>query len=454
MYIDPSTRFSQSERRQLWGVYVLYQLLIHLLLPAALVALMLRTVKEPLFGAQLWNRFGLLGPRTQGRVFIFAASLGETRAVTPLVLALLERGEDILLTHSTAAGLAETRRAFAQELANGRIVAGYMPFDLFWAVSLFYARHQPKLGLVIEAELWPGMLMQAKRLRLPMMQVNGNYTERGFLRDSTKFWGVRLLFWRLFQGVLTKSHERAARYVAAGVPEDVVRMVGELKFDQRQKPEQIAAAQALLKAHSPGGPVFGIASSIGGEEAALLQVIQTLLSAVSPPPRIVWVPRSPQRFTAVHGALTAAGLHANCRSRTMGDDLIPVSEFTWPEVLVGDSIGEMDFYYSLCDVVFVGATLYPMGGHNIIEPLALNKPVVTGPSIQGILFPALEAIEAGAMRKYPDGPALAADLVALFSDPALLRDFAARTGGFNARHTGAAARSVQALTPYLETRHR
>lgn len=454
MYTDPKTRYSAPELWRLRGVYVLYQALLHLLLPVALIVLALRTRKEPLYGAQWWNRFGLLGPRTQGRVFIFAASLGETRAVTPLVQALLERGETILMTHASASGLSETRRAFARELADGRVVAGYVPFDLFWAVSLFYARHRPKLGLVMEAELWPAMLVQAARRGLPMVQINGNYTERGFIRDSTKYGGVRLLFWRLYQRILTKSPERAARYVAAGMPEGLVHMVGELKFDQRQKPEQIAAAQALLDAHPPVGPVFGIASSIEGEEAALLSVVQALRAGVSPPPRVVWVPRSPQRFAAVPSVLTAAGLTTDSRSRRLDAGLRARQGFVWPDVLVGDSIGEMDFYYSLCDLVFVGATLYPMGGHNIIEPLALHKPVVTGPSIHGILFPALEAIDEGAMRKYPDENALAQDLVALFSDPARLQAFAARTGGFNDRYLGAVRRTLQALTPFLEARDR
>lgn len=450
MYIDPTNRYTRHERWRLWGVYLLYQVAAHLVLPVAIVILALRARKEPLYSALCWNRFGLLGPRTRGRVFVFAASLGETRAVTPLVEGLLGRGEEILLTHSSAAGLAETRRAFATELADGRVVAGYVPLDLFWAVALFFRRHRPKLGLVVEAELWPALLVQARWARIPVFQVNGNYTERGFKRDSSIFGGVRLLFWRLYQSVLTKSQERADRYVAAGMQADWVRLVGELKFDQKQKLDQIIAAGALLRAHPAGSAVLGIASSIEDEEAKLIEVIQTLHRAVSPPPRIVWVPRSPQRFAAVHEQLEAIGIHAERRSRVLGADFSPEEGFSWPEVLVGDSIGEMDFFYSLCDLVFVGATLSPMGGHNIIEPLALNKPVVTGPSIHGILFPALEAIDQGAMRKYPDEKALAADLIALFSQPDLLGAFTARTGGFNARHVGATARTIETLEPYLE----
>ncbi|MCT8161322.1 3-deoxy-D-manno-octulosonic acid transferase [Pseudoruegeria sp. SHC-113] len=453
MYLDLTPRYTRRERWRLRGVYVVYQIAIHLLLPVFLVILALRTRKEPLYGAQWWNRFGFIGPRTQGRVFIFAASLGETRAATPVIARLLARGETILLTHSSAAGLAEARRAFPSEIADGRVVSAYVPFDMFWALSLFYHRHRPKLGLVVEAELWPAMLVQAARVKLPMFQINGNYTERGFTRDSKKLGGARLLFWRLYQGILTKSPERAERYLAAGMPPESVQLVGELKFDQQQKEPQIEAAKALLATHPAGAPVFGIASSIEGEEAALLAIVAQLRGEVSPAPRIVWVPRSPQRFEAVCTLLQEAGVDARLRSAVLAADFTAPDGFTWPEVLVGDSIGEMDFYYSLCDLMFVGATLYPMGGHNIIEPLALNKPVVTGPSIHGILYPALEAIEAGALRKYENEQEMGKDLVSLFSDVEKLQGFAAKTGGFHGQHKGAADRTVSTLAPYLEADH-
>ena len=454
MTIDPIHRFTRQERWRLRGVYLLYQVVVHLLLPIGAVALAFLARKEPLYGAQWWNRLGFVAPRSSGRVFVFAASLGETRAATPLVHDLLDRGETILITHSSASGLAESRRAFATQIADGRVIAAYVPFDLFWALAFFFARHRPKIGLVLEAELWPALLMQARRAGVPMFQVNGNYTERAFKRDSTRHGGVRLLFWRLYHAVLTKSLERAERYKAAGVPPECVHLVGELKFDQRHKPEQIAAGIALRDTAGAEGAVLGIASSIEGEEAALMHVIQALRQSVTPPPRIVWVPRSPQRFAAVAESLRAAGIRTASRSQALDASLAPKPGFDWPEVLVGDSIGEMDFYYSLCDVVFVGATLYPMGGHNIVEPLGLGKPVVTGPSIHGILFPAIEAMEEGAMRKYDNEQAMATDLAALFSDPAQVAAFAARTGGFNSHHLGATARTIALLSPYLENADR
>lgn len=449
-YIDPMRRFTHAESWKLRIGYLLYQLLFHLFLPFLVLLLLHRARKEPLYGKHLHQRFGFLKPTTTGRVFIFAASLGETRAATPVIRRLLDSGETILLTHSSAAGLAEGQRAFGTEIDDGRVVSAYVPTDLFWALALFYRQHRPKLGLVVEAELWPAMLREAARLDLPMFQINGNYTERGFQRDKQKLWGFRLLFWRFYQLILTKSQERAARYIAAGVPQEAVKLVGELKFDQAIKDTQVDDAKRLLANSPPERAVFEISSSIEDEEAPLIAVLDALKSRLSPMPRMVWVPRSPQRFDAVAEQLTAAGYTVGKRSALLDQNLKPKDFAQWPDVFVGNSIGEMDFYYSLADVVFVGATLAPMGGHNIIEPLALQKPVMTGPSIHGILYPAIEAIEAGALRMYNSGNEMAVDLIDLFENVEKLKAFQSATQGFNALHKGAADRTIAVLHPFLE----
>ncbi len=450
-YCDPMRRFTPAERWKLRIGYLLYQFLYHLFLPFLVLLLLRRARKEPLYAKHMHQRFGFLKPTTTGRVFIFAASLGETRAATPVIRRLLDSGETILLTHSSAAGLAEGQRAFGPEISTGRIVSAYVPTDLFWALALFYRRHRPKIGLVVEAELWPAMLREAARLDLPMFQINGNYTERGYNRDKCKLWGVRLLFWRFYQLILTKSQERAARYIAAGVPQEAVKLVGELKFDQAIKENQVTAARQLLNAVPPERPVFEISSSIEDEETQLIKVLERLKSQLSPMPRIVWIPRSPQRFDAVAEQLTAAGFRASKRSDVLDQNLKPAAFTEWPDVLIGNSIGEMDFYYSLADIVFVGATLAPMGGHNIIEPLALQKPVMTGPSIHGILYPAIEAIEAGALKMYNSEKEMASDLIDLFQNVEKMIAFQNATQGFNALHKGAADRTVAVLRPYLES---
>ncbi|KKL06859.1 hypothetical protein LCGC14_2591800, partial [marine sediment metagenome] len=194
-------------------------------------------------------------------------------------------------------------------------------------------------------------------------------------------------------------------------------------------------------------PVLTIASSVEGEEPALLECVVRLL-AMPAPPRIVWVPRSPQRFDAVAHLLRDRGLSVARRADILRDDLTgPPPE---ADILLGDSLGEMNFYCALADLVFVGASLVPHGGHNIIEPLALGRPVVMGPSIYGITFPAEEARAVGALTLCADADALGDMLLATLAEPAALAQLGDKAQGFAARFTGAADRSadlIEALLP-------
>lgn len=430
--------------------YLVYQVLLHFSLPVLLVILFLRARREPLYRRNLRERFGFLRrARQEGGVLVFAVSLGETRAASRVIQGLLDRGETVILTHGSPAGLTAGQAFFADAIASDQMVQGYMPVDLFWAVRLFLTRQRPKLGLVVEAELWPGLMAEAARAGVPMVQINGNYTERAFRLDQKPTRLGRAAFWRFYSQIITKSQERANRYLRAGVDPDRVTIVGELKFDLEVKTHQKEAAE-VLRALMGTNPTLTIASSIEAEEGVLMQVLTRLRAEAADPPRIIWVPRSPQRFGPVAEMLTAKGLRVILRSEMFDDRLATTGSLGNWDVLVGDSIGEMDFYYTLGDVVFVGATLAPMGGHNIIEPLALEKPVVTGPSLHGIAYPAYDAIEVGAMIAKDTGDELADLLVTFYSNAGARAAFAAKTRGFNRNHKGASLRTVEVLTPYLE----
>ena len=421
--------------------YLAYQGLLHLLLVPVLGLFLWRSRKEPLYRASLGQRFGRAPKIAPGAVWVFAASLGETRAVSPLVRALLDAGHRVLLTHSAPAGLSEGARLFQRDIDSGRLVQAYAPLDLFWAVRLFLRGTRPAVGLVVESEIWPGMLFEAERAAVPMIQVNGNYAERSFRRDQRRWGGLRLQLFRGFRHVLTKSEAHRARYLGTGLPASRVHLVGELKFDQASDPAQAAAADRLMRDWPKARKTLLIASSVADEEDALLHLVADLLrdAPLTPAPLIVWVPRSPQRFDAVAQALVQAGYRVARRSDCLDADLagaVPAE----CEVLVGDSLGEMNFYCQLADLVFVGASLNGHGGHNIIEPLALGRPVVMGPSIFGISFPAHEAEAAGAFESLPDAAALTRRVRAILSDEAELAHMSTCARDFNRQHLGAAQR--------------
>jgi len=419
--------------------HVVYQIILHLLLPVALAMVVWRSRREPLYRAFLHHRFGFGPVGARGAVWVFAASLGETRAVSPLISELLLAGCHVCLTHSSPAGLAEGRRLFRDD----RITHRYVPLDLFWCVWLFLVRLRPTCGLVVESEFWPGQLLLARRLGIPMVQVNGNLLNRTIERDIKRFFGLRLALFQQFAAILTKTTRYRDRYLRIGVAPDRIACPGELKFDQPVPAPQVEAGLALRKLWAGNLPVFLIASSVADEEPDLLRLVARL----APGARIVWAPRSPQRFDAVAAQLSAAGHTVARRSQVLADDL---SGTTGATALVGDSLGEMAFYYALADLVFVGASLVAHGGHNIVEPLSQGRPVVMGPSIFGITFPAEDAIAAGALRLAPDAEALGDLVDDLLGDPAALAAFSEQAQGFAARYTGAARRSRQCLAPLLD----
>lgn len=450
MTTEPTPPFRPSIG--LRGLHVVYQLLWHLFLPFALAYFVLLSRREPAYRRRLWQRLGLGRAARPGAVWVNAVSIGEMRAAAPLVRRLLLAGHDVVLTHATPDGWRGGRQFFGPEIAAGRVRQAWVPLDLFWTVGLFLRRFRPRLGLVVEGEIWPGQVLTAHRLGVPLAVVNGNLNARALVRDSRSWLGRRRQ--ELFCGfalALTKSPGHVARYVACGMDPERVIEVGELKADIPIRADQVAAAvpvRAALVRDRPG--VLLLASAVEDEVPDLLGVVRLLGERLSPPPAVVWVPRDAQGFDTLAARLAAEGLDPCRRSQVLDDRLRLRAPLTG--LMLGDSLGEMDFYYQLADVVFVGATLNDEGGHNITEPLAHERPVVTGPSLWGIAASAPPAQAAGVLRVMPDAPALAEELVRLFTDAPERAAFAALTRGYHDTQGGAAARSMDALAPWLAAR--
>jgi 3-deoxy-D-manno-octulosonic-acid transferase len=418
-------------------LYVAAQGLAHLLVPVLAVLLALRARREPGHLQHLSHRLGLGPVGPAGAVWVYAASLGETRAASPLIRRLREAGHPVLLTHQSPAGLAEGWRLFPDDPG---IVHRYVPMDLFWAVRLFLRRARPKALIVLEIELWPAMLIETVRRRLPVVMANGNLLDRA-LRHRRGLRARVLQLYRLFSAIFTRDQAYRDRYVGLGLDPARVHVVGELKYDQWIDPAQPPMGRAL-RARWPGAErVLMLASTVEGEEPLLLPMVARLLAA-DLGLKVVWVPRSPQRFQAVADALAEAGISTAHRS-SLGPGM--TAEMPDVRVLVGDSIGEMNAYYPMADLVFVGASLVDHGGHNIMEPMALGRPVVMGPSIYGIAFAAGPAAEAGAFESLPDATALEARIATLLADKGTRALMTEAALGFAATQTGAAARTVAGI---------
>jgi 3-deoxy-D-manno-octulosonic-acid transferase len=416
-------------------IYGVAQVLGHLLVPVLAMALLWRSFREPAHLAHLSHRFGLgpTGPR--GAVWFHAASVGEVRAASPLIRRLLSAGEDVLITYLSPAGLAEGTRLFPD-----RVTHRYMPIDLFWAVRLFLARARPRLGIVMEIEIWPAMLIEADRAGVPMVMANGNLLERS-IKGGLRVHLMRL--YPLFSRIFTRNEEYRARYLRVGVAADRIEIVGEMKSDQWIDPAHPASGARLRAAWPGAARVLMIASSVKDEEPMLLSMVAELLER-DPGLCVLWVPRSPQRFEAVAEAVAGLGSAKRSSLGPAFDRPVPACR-----VLVGDSIGEMNVYYAMADLVFVGGSLTDHGGHNILEPMALGRPVVMGPSTYGIDFAAKPAAEAGAFLSVPDTSALTEAAARLLDDPLALTRMADAARGFAASQSGAAERTYQGLARFL-----
>ncbi|MEZ5797861.1 MAG: glycosyltransferase N-terminal domain-containing protein [Paracoccaceae bacterium] len=428
---------------------MVYRLAWGLFLPLVLVYLWRRGRRDPDYRRHLAQRFGFYrSPLPQGAIWLHAVSLGEVRSAAGLIRALLARGDRIVLTHFTPAGRRESHRLFPDDIAAGRIAVIWVPFDMAWCYRRFFAACRPRIGLTLEVEIWPAMVFAARAAGVPLYLCNGQYGSRPLARDSR---GLRLRqrVIRGLAGAFVKSGLQRQRFLDIGLTN--VHVTGELRFDQSIPPAQLAAADALRPRLAQGREVIAIASGVEAEEPLYLWLItrcrDEAAAAGRKAPVFVYVPRAPERFDAVCQGLIAAGLSVARRSTALDVGLAATSDLAGDlggiDVLVIDSLGEMFFALALSGRVIVGSGFIPRGAHNIIEPLMLGKPVLTGPHTWPIEYPFAEAEAAGIAQSLPDREAL---LDALRTAPAPRAEAIAR---FLAEHGGASLRTLAAIDRVL-----
>ena len=416
-------------------------------LPFVLFYLWRRGRKDSLYSAHLAERFGVHRPLPPGAIWVHAVSLGEIRSAVPMIRTLLDRGDHILTTHFTPAGRREAERVFAADIAAGRMRVAWVPFEFSFAYRRFFKTFAPKCGLVMEIEIWPRMILAARHKRVPLYMCNAQYPSKSYARDKRT--GLRGLVMRGFAGALVKSEIQAQRFASVGVAP--IRVTGELRFDQPIPTHLLAAGLAARDwVGAKARRVVTIASAVEGEDdvyiAAILGLRAAHLAKGLPMPLVVYVPRKPERFDEVSVLLAATGLMVGKRSVLLDANFAPLGNPPQIDVLLGDSLGEMYAYLAMADTVIVGGGFTPKGAHNIIEPLALRKPVLTGPETWTIEFPFVEAETAGVARSVPDGAALLAALLdGDATDPAAIEAF------FDA-YSGATTRTIAALDHLLTSR--
>jgi 3-deoxy-D-manno-octulosonic-acid transferase len=424
-------------------VRLLYSLGWLLATPLVLAYLLWRSRRQPAYRAHWGERFGWFAPRADDAplIWIHAVSVGETRAAQPLVRALADAHPDarILLTCMTPTGRETARELYAAAL-GARFAQAYLPYDGFGGPRRFLRAWRPAFGVLMETELWPNLMAAAEDADVPVALVSARLSERSLARGLRQRALVEPAARRLSL-VLAQSSADAGRIARLGREVDAV--TGNLKFDNSPNAGFLALGRGWRE--RIGRPVIVAASTRDGEESLLHEAWRRLASTAPGRPLLAIVPRHPQRFDEVARLLRVEGVVLARRAAL--DD--PATDWSGVDLLLGDSMGEMDAWYALAGCAVIGGSLKPFGSQNLIEACAVGCPVIVGPSTFNFAEAAEQAIEAGAAVRVADAQgAISAALRLLADAPA-----AAAMGGageaFAAAHRGATRRTLDALAPLV-----
>ena len=416
----------------------LYRLALYLAVPLVSLLLLGRGLRDRSYRRNFAERFGFGVPAPPHGVWLHAVSVGEVQACAPLVRALHARHPHLPLTVTTftPTGAARARALFGP-LAQVR----YLPFDLPGAVRRFFRRVQPRLAVIFETELWPNLYRECARRRVPLVLASARLSARsvgryrrlgGLFRDTL---GRTAL-------IAAQGEHDAERFQALGADPRTTHVTGNLKFDF-QLPADIAARAAQLRQRYGAQRFLWVAGSTHeGEEQAAIEAHRVLL-AQQPQALLVLAPRHPPRFAAVAQLLEGSGLAARRRSQP------PQPADADCAVLLLDSLGELVDFYAAAEVAFVGGSLVPVGGHNLLEPAALGVPILTGPYNANSESIARLLTERGAAATVHDAGELGARLAALSTDGEARRRMGAAGQACIEGNRGALAKLLALIEPLL-----
>ena len=419
----------------------IYTAVLYLATPFLLARLLWRgLLRNPGYRRRIGERLGLgarIGAR-EGCLWIHAVSVGEAQAAAPIVKALRERrpGEAILVTSSTPTGAERISQTF-----GAGIVHRYLPLDLPGAVARFLDRTGPRVAIIMETEIWPNLLAGCRARGVPVVMANVRLSEHSAA-------GYRR-FRRLFAPVLgsvaavaAQSGEDARRLASIGVPPDVIEVTGSTKFDVLLPASLREEAAVLRRTWGIARGVWIAASTHEGEEAQVLEAFGQVLEAL-PDSLLVLVPRHPERFGAVAALVRRRGFEPAMRSRR------PV-DCTGARVFIGDTMGELPLFYAAADVAFVGGTLVETGGHNMLEPAALARPVLFGPHAFNFAEIGRRLVEAGGAERIGGPASLGRAVIGYLRDAERRHEAGGRGRAFVESNRGARDR-VLAMIETLDT---
>ena len=413
----------------------IYSQLIRIALPFIMIRLWWRGRNVPARRKNWLHRLGIVPEMSGPVIWVHAVSVGETIAAAPMVRRLLARNPDvaILMTAMTDTGLAQARKMFGD-----RVAYAYAPYDTPGAIRRFLDRVNPRILVILETEIWPNMIAQCRKRKVPVFLVNARLSEgsaRGYER-------VRKLLAPIMQSitwVAAQAERDAERFRRIGVAASHVEVTGSVKFDV-DMPEDVREASTSLRQQFGRRPVWIAGSTHSGEDVQLLEAQRCVLEC-HPAALLILVPRHPERFDLVSEMATSKGFKVVRRSS--GQNLETA------QVYVGDTMGELMMLYGASDIAFVGGSLVARGGHNPLEPAAWGIPVFSGPHVFNFetIYERLEC-DHGAQR-VQNSQELAQAVSHLISNPKERLAFGQRAQAVVSKNRGALDKVVEGIIERL-----
>jgi 3-deoxy-D-manno-octulosonic-acid transferase len=384
----------------------LYSVFMTLLTPYLLFRLWWKSRKAPAYIERIAERFSWdTAEECAFDVWVHAVSLGEVIAATPLIEAMLKKNWSVLVTTMTPTGAGQVYNRFGDKVTHR-----YIPYDLYGAVHRFFQKIKPKVGIIMETELWPNLIAEATAAHIPLFLANARLSEHSF-RGYSHF---KFLFKPLlnqFSAILAQSTEDAFRFISLGVSADKVHSLGNMKFDVDIQDVGKHRVNELKQLWGPERVAVILASTHDDEESRILKQFHKMQAAI-PGVILLIAPRHPERFQEVYRLAVQQGFNTGLRS-----NLDSLNSNT--EVVILDSLGELLALYHISDYAFVGGSLVSVGGHNVLEPIAMGVPVFSGVYVHHFKAICRDLEEASAMVLVEDADRLIQAMIELHQEPEL-----------------------------------
>jgi 3-deoxy-D-manno-octulosonic-acid transferase len=422
---------------------LLYLAAVYLAAPLISAMLAVRGLRDRSYWRNFGERLGLGASLTGSPIWVHAVSVGEVQAAAALVMALRNRYPEtpVLVTTFTPTGAARARALF-----GGAAEVRFLPFDLPGAVRRFLDRARPRLAVIIETELWPNLYRQCRLRRIPLVIASARLSRRSI--DRYRRLGA--LFRETVAGgvvVAAQGEGDAERFRTLGAAAQRTHITGNLKFDLSLPPDIGERGKALREQYSPKHGLWVAGSTHGGMEEETVLEAHCHVSAAHPGTLLVLAPRHPNRFGDVASWLERQGTAFARRSQPSP----AATAKDGPKVLLLDTMGELLYFYAAAEVAFVGGSLAPTGGHNLLEPAALGLPVLTGPNNSNGEEVARLLCECGAAEIVRNGAELGARVAALLADQSMRMEMGSHGRAVVDRNRGALEKLLRLIDSLLRS---